>query len=258
MNLKKAFTFLTSLMMMVVMIGVSPAGATSLQATSASQPFTLGATQTYVVLYKAQSVANDASTAIKNAGGEVIYSYSKIGVVIARSSNTQFRSNLLLDSKVDGVSATTNFATKLNSDLDTSGAPLPDSAPASDSDSLSGLQWDMIQIHTPEAHAITGGSPSILVGDIDTGLDYTHPDLAANVDFANSVNCVSGVPVPGAVAANDDNGHGTHTAGTIAAAANGIGIVGVAPNVKIAGIKAGNAAGFFFPEAVICAFTWAG
>ncbi len=47
----------------------------------------------------------------------------------------------------------------------------------------------------------------------------------------------------------DDNGHGTHTAGTIAAASNGIGIVGVAPNVKIAGIKAGNADGFFFPEA---------
>ena len=61
------------------------------------------------------------------------------------------------------------------------------SAPATDSDSLSGRQWDMVQIHTPEAHAITGGSPSVVVGDIDTGLDYTHPDLAANVDVAKSV-----------------------------------------------------------------------
>ena len=60
------------------------------------------------------------------------------------------------------------------------------------------------------------------------------------------------------MAARDDNGHGTHTAGTIAAAKNGIGIVGVAPNVKIAGIRAGNAAGFFFPEAVVCAFMWVG
>jgi len=116
----------------------------------------------------------------------------------------------------------------------------------------------MDQIHAPEARAINGGSPSVLVGDIDTGLDYTHPDLAANVDDANSANCVSGAPVAGKVAANDDNGHGTHTAGTIAAAVNGIGIIGVAPNVRIAGIKAGNADGFFFPEAVICAFMWAG
>jgi subtilisin family serine protease len=116
----------------------------------------------------------------------------------------------------------------------------------------------MVQIHAPEARAINGGSPSIVVGDIDTGLDYTHPDLAANVDDANSVNCLSGAPVQGKVAAMDDNGHGTHTAGTIAAAANGIGIIGVAPNVKIAGIKAGNADGFFFPEAVVCAFMWAG
>ena len=103
-------------------------------------------------------------------------------------------------------------------------------APAPGDDTLSGLQWDMNQIHAPEARAITGGSPSVLVGDIDTGLDYTHPDLAANVSDANSVNCLSGAPVQGMVAAMDDNGHGTHTAGTIAAAKNGIGIVGVAPN----------------------------
>jgi subtilisin family serine protease len=54
----------------------------------------------------------------------------------------------------------------------------------------------------------------------------------------------------------DHNGHGTHTAGTIAAADNGIGIIGVAPNVKIAGIKTSNDDGYFFPEAVVCAFMW--
>jgi subtilisin family serine protease len=98
----------------------------------------------------------------------------------------------------------------------------------------------------------------VVVGDIDTGLDYTHPDLAANVDFTNSASCIGGVADTSPSAWADDNGHGTHTAGTIAAASNGIGIVGVAPNVKIAGIKAGNGAGFFFPEAVVCAFMWAG
>lgn len=256
MKLKQTFTLLLTLIMMAVMAGVTPAGASP----ALQQRFSAGTTQTYVVLYKLQSVSSDAAKVITNAGGTLVYSYNQIGVVIARSNNTYFRSNLLLDKRVDGASATTNFSSQLNDNLNTddNSSPLPDSTPATTSDSLTGLQWDMVQIHTPEAHAITGGSPSITVGDIDTGLDYTHPDLAPNVDFANSVSCVSGAPDTNPAAWMDDNGHGTHTAGTIAAASNGIGIVGVAPNVKIAGIKAGNAAGFFFPESVVCAFMWAG
>src|SRR5438105_1662248 len=216
--------------------------------------------QTYIVLYKTQSVSMDAANAIAKAGGVVVASYNAIGVVIARSDNDAFRSNLIKNSAIQGVAATEKFATRLPDEgvNNSADALVTPNTPAPGSDNLSCLQWDMDQIHAPEARAINGGSSSILVGDIDTGLDYTHPDLAANVDDAASVNCVSGVPVPGKVAANDDNGHGTHTAGTIAAALNGIGIVGVAPNVKIAGIKAGNAAGFFFPEAVVCAFVWAG
>jgi subtilisin family serine protease len=115
----------------------------------------------------------------------------------------------------------------------------------------------MDQIHAPEARGVTGGNPSVVVGDIDTGLDFTHPDLAPNVDFANSVSCVSGVPDTNPAAWNDGTGHGTHTAGTIAAARNGIGIVGVAPNVKIAAIRAGNDNGYFFSESIVCSFMWA-
>ncbi len=219
-----------------------------------------GAAANYVVLYKGTAVPADAAKTIANAGGTLVYSYSQIGVAIARSDNASFRDNLLKDARIENASSTAGFATQLPDEQAAAGPPGGDlpNAPASDGDSLSGLQWDMVQIHAPEAHAITGGSPSVLVGDIDTGLDYTHPDLAANVSDADSVNCTSGVPVQGKVAANDDHGHGTHTAGTIAAASDGIGIVGVAPNVKIAGIKAGTAAGFFFPEAVICSFIWAG
>jgi subtilisin family serine protease len=214
----------------------------------------------YIVLYKGQSAPADAAAAVQKAGGSVVYAYPQIGVVIARSDQLSFRATLMKDSKVDGVAATAGYAGHLPDTTapavtadEPSGLP---NAPATDADSLSPLQWDMRQIKAPEAHAITGGSPAVLVGDIDTGIDFNHPDLRQNIDVANSVNCVSGAPVPG-LAAQDDNGHGTHTAGTIAAASNGIGIVGVAPNVKVAGIKAGNAAGFFFPESVVCAFVWA-
>jgi len=223
-----------------------------------------GATQNYIVLYRTtNAVPHDASAAIQKAGGSVVASYGQIGVVIARSSDAGFAGRMRRNGSVEGVSATTNFAVQLKDDAaaDSSQGPPPGdlpNTPASDSDALSSLQWDMELINTPEAHAITGGSPSVVVGDIDTGLDYTHPDLAPNVDFANSVSCLSGSPDPDPAEWDDVAGHGTHTAGTIAAAANGLGIVGVAPNVKIAAIKAGRDDGYFFPEAVICAFMWAG
>jgi subtilisin family serine protease len=214
----------------------------------------------FVVLYKMQAVPADSARTIEKAGGSVVATYDEIGVVVAWSTNPSFRTNLMRDARIDGASSTAAFGWQVQpSDAashDEQSPELPN-APATDADTLTPLQWDMRQIHTPEAHAITGGSPAVVVGDIDTGIDFTHPDLAPNIDVAKSVNCVSGAPVPG-VAAQDDNGHGTHTAGTIAAASNGIGIVGVAPNVKIAGIKAGNSDGYFFPEAVICGFMWAG
>jgi lantibiotic leader peptide-processing serine protease len=221
------------------------------------KPAHAGTQQTYLVLYKQSSVAADA---IANAGGTLVYSYDAIGVAIARSDNPTFAGDVSADGRVEGAAASAGLAVQLNDDqaTDSSGTVDAPTTPAPGGDTLSGLQWDMNQIHAPEARAINGGSSSVTVGDIDTGLDFTHPDLAPNVDFANSVSCIGGVPDQTPSAWNDDNGHGTHTAGTIAAAKNGIGIVGVAPNVKIAGIKAGDAAGFFFPEAVVCAFMWAG
>ena len=221
-----------------------------------------GASQNYIVLYKKNATPASASSMVAQAGGALVANYNAIGVVIASSSSSNFAANVMKKSGVQGASATSGFATRVDDDTqandDAATADPSLGAPAPGSDSLSGLQWDMNQIKAPQARAINGGNSSVLVGDIDTGLDFTHPDLAPNVDFADSASCIGGVPNQSPAAWMDDNGHGTHTAGTIAAAKNGIGIVGVAPNVKIAGIKAGNAAGFFFPEAVVCAFMWAG
>jgi subtilisin family serine protease len=245
-----------------LLVGAAVIAATGMivpTAATAAPAGTTGPTENYLVVFKGSSSPADASRLVAEAGGAVVANYAKIGVLVASSNNTAFGERMRASNKVEGASATTDFGTQLETAAADGPQPgdLPN-APASDSDTLSSLQWDMRQMHTPEAHAITGGSPAVVVGTIDTGVDYRHPDLRQNISDEDSANCLTGAPVPGAVAANDDNGHGTHTAGTIAAAANGAGIVGVAPNVKVAGIKAGRADGYFFPEAVVCAFMWAG
>jgi subtilisin family serine protease len=220
---------------------------------------------TYLVVFKKHRLPGNYESRIGNAGGSVAIAYPEIGVVTAHSANPSFEANLEADKKVFGVThspvvdtseAVGAAALGADPDEDLNDDRFP-GIPVTDDDPLSGLQWDMRQIHVPEAHAITGGSPEVLVGDIDTGIDPGHPDLAANIDFESSVSCVGGVPNQDPAAWFDHGGHGTHTAGTIAAAANGVGIVGVAPNVKIAAIKAGNDFGYFFPADVVCAFMWA-
>ena len=209
---------------------------------------------TYVVLYHAGAKTDRAEQAVRSAGGTVVANYSAIGVVIARSSNAAFAAGMEKVKGVDAAVATQQYGTKLT---DTAADGDAGSASAAAwGDSLSGAQWDMRQINVPAAHDVTSGSHSVLVGDIDTGLDFTHPDLAPNYDAANSTDCSSGAPQALAVG-NDRVGHGTHTAGIIAAAANGTGVIGVAPNVRIAGIKSSNDDGFFFPEMVICSYVWA-
>lgn len=87
------------------------------------------------------------------------------------------------------------------------------------------------------------------VAVIDTGIDLTHPDLKANI-VANK-SCVRFKKN-----ANDDNGHGTHVAGTIAALNNSTGVVGVAPEAKLIAVKVLNAAGSGTWSQVICGIDW--
>jgi lantibiotic leader peptide-processing serine protease len=214
-------------------------------------------TQTYIVLYKQNNLPASTTRVIINAGGKVVYQYPEIGVVIAQSGNPSFRNELLKDNQIENASSTTGFGIQITEKIQV--VDQSQLTAVSDwGDPYSAYQWDMFQIHVPEAHEINTGSPTVIVGDIDTGIDYTHPDLAANVDFADSVSCVGGVPDQDPAAWMDIFGHGTHTAGTIAAAKNGYGIVGIAPNVKIAAIRAVDDNGYLFPEEIVCAFMWAG
>ncbi|MDH2423834.1 S8 family serine peptidase [Sphaerisporangium sp. TRM90804] len=84
---------------------------------------------------------------------------------------------------------------------------------------------------------------------IDSGVDLDHPDL----NVVASTNCVTGVCLSGG---EDDNGHGTHVAGTIGAIDNGIGSVGVAPGTRIHAVKVLNAAGSGSLSAIAAGIDW--
>jgi len=108
-------------------------------------------------------------------------------------------------------------------------------------------------INAPEAWNTTTGSRGVVIAVIDTGLDYNHPDLAANAwsnpgevagdgidnDRNGKIDDVHGYDfVNNDADPMDDNGHGTHTAGTIGAVGNnGVGVVGVNWQVSIMGLK---------------------
>jgi lantibiotic leader peptide-processing serine protease len=139
---------------------------------------------------------------------------------------------------------------------------------------LSVCQWDMrlINATTAGSYAVNPGQGA-LIGDIDTGADVSHPDIAPNLNLALSCSFIApGTPTslpqeweadqvncPTKSAVQDYNGHGTHTASTMTAPINGIGIAGVAPKATLVALHAGTAdGGFFFTDSVVNALTYAG
>ena len=126
-------------------------------------------------------------------------------------------------------------------------------------------------IDAPEAWDITRGDGSVVVGVIDSGIDYTHPDLAGAI-WTNPNEKADGVDNDGNGYVDDlrgwdffnndnnpmdDNGHGTHVAGTIAATAdNGFGVAGVA-KAKVMALKFLGADGTGSTSAAIAAVNYA-
>ncbi|GMV40364.1 MAG: hypothetical protein AMXMBFR64_20800 [Myxococcales bacterium] len=104
------------------------------------------------------------------------------------------------------------------------------------------------------APLLDGSSLDVDVAVIDTGIDLTHPDL----NVVGGIDCVKPSPKTGACKAggNDDNGHGTHVAGTIAARDNGIGVVGVAPGARLYAVKVLSASGSGTRSGVIAGIDW--
>jgi subtilisin len=110
------------------------------------------------------------------------------------------------------------------------------------------IPWGVSQIRAPEVWSRSTGK-LIKIGLIDTGVDYSHPDLQRSV--YGGINLIHRHLLP-----MDDNGHGTHIAGIIAAASQHTGIVGVAPHCAIHAVKAFDYNGTAFVSDIIHGIDW--
>ena len=247
----------------------------------------------FTVLYAQGASQASARAAVAAAGGTVVRENLAVGVATVKTSNAAFLSAVRQQAALSGAtrnisigyapsasSARTQQAqASLEKALDEAAdraaatsraAALPSSAP--NAEPLANRQWDMQQIGATVtgSYARQPGDKRVLVGIIDTGIDGTHPDIAPNFDAALSRNFTTDIPLidgpcedeadhscddPANV---DENGHGTHVAGTIGAPINGLGIAGVAPNVTLVNLRAGQDSGYFFLQSTVDALTYAG
>lgn len=210
----------------------------------------------YVVLFKSDTLPKDFVSTIGKAGGNVVRSHKQVGVLIA-SGTASFAASLAANDSI--LSVTPEHYTPISRPATAEGTVTANTL----ADEMFWAQWDMRRLGAPALYNrnIPAG-PKNVVAVIDTGVMYDHPDLAPNmlpgVTTSYCSNDRTGYPSYDQImnitwfpeegygvfdcVANDpanwftsDPGtfHGTHVAGTIAAARGNGGIIGVSPTTKI-------------------------
>jgi lantibiotic leader peptide-processing serine protease len=207
----------------------------------------------YVVLYKNHALPPDISAAAGAAGGEIVARFDKLGIAIARSDNTMFADLMSADRRVLSVGPEPAFAVP-----ETRSAEMLFDGPTAADDLFNlGLVWGVERVHAPAAwSAGVTGSHSTTVAVIDTGIAWNHPDLAPNVVYAACVTSDGAWEGPWADGAPCNpypslSDHGTHVAGTVAATFGGGRVVGVGPNLALAGYNTFE----FIPGCGVCSYS---
>ncbi|HEY3298958.1 MAG TPA: S8 family serine peptidase, partial [Armatimonadota bacterium] len=112
------------------------------------------------------------------------------------------------------------------------------------------VPWGIGKIGAPVVYNGGNTGKGVKVAVLDTGIDSSHPDLAPN--YAGGYDFIWNDPDP-----DDENGHGTHVSGTVAAADNGRGVVGVGPEIRVYALKFLDAQGSGFTSDEIAGVEWA-
>ncbi|MFD8004429.1 S8 family serine peptidase [Streptomyces mirabilis] len=252
-------------------LGFLPGAASAAPLTASATTSADGPNLAYVVNTRTDHrTIESVEKAISAAGGTVVIAYEKIGVIVVHSANPDFGKQIRAVRGVQSAGATRTAPLTAAGTTDEGAAQMLSAAEAAKvsrtaaagEEPLEADQWDLRAIGADKAAKTNPGSKSVTVAVIDVGVDDTHPDIAPNFSASQSANCVGGKPdtTYGAWRPVDaDHYHGTHVAGEIAAARNGIGVAGVAPGVKVSGITVAepDASQLFYPESVVCAFVFA-
>jgi subtilisin family serine protease len=268
-----------------VIAAVSAVVASSATASVASEDDAAGqpsaaANEEYVVSFS--GTADAATAAIEAAGGTVESLTPEVGAALVTSTNGAFVDDVQAQGEIHGAARNHSVGTiepgmphRFAAERPSSGELAHGNQPGSAehppgtgrAEPLADRQWDMAMIGaTPDAAQRRATGKGVDVGIIDTGIDASHPDIAPNFDAERSRNFTTDIPaidgpceVPSCVdpADVDDNGHGTHVAGIVAAANNGFGIAGVAPDATLVNVRAGQDSGYFFLYETIRALVYA-
>ena len=240
-------------------------------------------TADYVVVAEQGASSSAVKAAVKAAGGKVTSRNAAIDTYAATGPATGFILDVSASSAVDSAAHAKPIgsipgAKPVKELVPDAGAieaanargnaqgKKPGGGSTAGLDPLDDDQWGLQMVRSDEARTVNAGDGRVLVGILDSGIDVTHPDLDGQVDFALSRNFAPDFPDvdgPCEVAScldpvgTDDNGHGTHVAGIVAAEANGLGISGVAPGVRLVALKGGQDSGYVFLTPVTDALTYA-
>lgn len=192
----------------------------------------------YLIAYKSD-LPDNFEEMIEEAGGEVGTVVEEIGIVSATSDDPDFLDKVKESKKVLAAEEELEIFLDEEEPEAADGQPITD-VPQPDWDdpdqNYHDLQWDIKRVTNDFAsYEINKGNSKTVVGIIDTGMDFDHPDLRDNADEEGSRTFV-----PGTKDAWDQNGHGTHVAGSIAADGK---VMGVGPNLTVRSYRVFGASG---------------
>ncbi|MGH2727711.1 MAG: S8 family peptidase [Actinomycetota bacterium] len=243
----------------------------------------------FIVVYSPGVTLHQARAAVRAAGGTVVRENAAVGVATAVSKSESFIADVArapelfgaaLNEPIGRTTADTRpqwldlerltAEERASAGADKGPRPIDPPPGVEGFDPLGSLQWDMKMIHADQSYETQRGDDDVLVGIIDTGIDGSHPDIAPNFNAELSRNFTTDIPLVDGECVDDpdgscedpanvdENSHGTHVAGTVAAALNGLGVAGVAPGVTLVNLRAGQDSGFFFLQETVDALTYAG